>query len=97
MLFNQRLKTFNMGKKARTVVLGERGKEPIYVVPRPKPILEFHSWVLMHKLRQGFIAALAVGLGAIAALLGWQFIVGLAVLAFFIGFITGGDVESGPP
>ncbi len=91
-----KFRTLRMGKKARGVTIGERGKEAMFIVPRPKQVVEVNFWVLRHKIRQGILASLAVGFGAVAALLGWQFVIGLAILVFIIGFVTGGDVEVSP-
>ncbi len=96
MLFNQRLKTFNMGKKARTVVLGERGKEPIYIVPRAKPVMEIHFLVIKNKLQRALGVCLALVLGYLAASLDWRVLLSLCVLGFLWGLATGGDVESSP-
>lgn len=96
MLFNQRLKTFYMGKKARTVVLGERGKEPIYVIPRPKPVMEIHIWVIKDKIKRGLGVCLALVLGYLAASLDWRVLLSLCVLGFLWGLATGGDIESSP-
>ena len=96
MLFNQRLKTFYMGKKARTVVLGERGKEPIYIIPKPKPVFEYNGWVLKAKVISGILAVLAILSGAVASLLGWKILLIVVALGFLIAFIRGGDVESSP-
>ncbi len=96
MLLNHRLKTFNMGKKARTVVLGERGKEPIYVIPKPKPVFEYNGWVLKAKVVAGILTVLAILAGAVASLLGWKVLLIIAALGFLIAFIRGGDIEASP-
>ena len=88
--------TFRAGKKARVVTIGERGKEQVFITPNPKPVLEFHRWVLMHKLRSGMLAAIAVSLGAVSIALGWHFTVAMVIVAFVVGFARGGDVESSP-
>ncbi len=96
MLFNQRLKTFRMGKKARTVVLGERGKEPIYVIPRPKPVIEFNGWVLREKFKLGLLTVLAILTGAIASLFGWHGLLIICGIGFIVGFCIAGDRETSP-
>ena len=98
MLYQQthRLRTLRMGKKARSVTIGERGKEAIFITPNPKPVMEFHWWVLRCKIHSGMMAAIAVSLGAVSVVLGWQFVLGLVIVAFLVGFIRGGDVESSP-
>ncbi len=96
MLLNQRIKTFRMGKKARTVVIGERGKEAIYVIPGPTPAIRVNYWVVRDKLKRAMGVCLALVLGYLAASFDWQVLLGLCILGFLWGLATGGDVESSP-
>jgi hypothetical protein len=90
------MRTMNMGKKARGVTIGERGKEALFVTPKPKPVVEFNGWVLREKVKLGFYVALAVIIGAVAIQFGWLGLLWMALIGFMIGFIKGGDIESAP-
>ncbi len=96
MLFNHRLKTFKMGKKARSVTIGERGKEAIFITPNPKPVVEVHFWVIKNKLSRALGVCLALILGYLAASISFEVLVGLCILGFIWGIATGGDVETSP-
>jgi hypothetical protein len=100
MLFQQthRFKTFRMGKKARSVTIGERGKEALFITPKPKPVFEFNSWVLADKFKLGILTVLCLLSGAVAlTVFGWStgFII-VCAAGFVVGFINGGDRESSP-
>ena len=88
MLLNHRLKTFRMGKKARSVTIGERGKEAIFITPNPKPMVEIHFWVIKNKLSRAFGVCLALILGYLAASLDWRVLLGLCILGFLWGLAT---------
>ncbi len=96
MLYQQKFKTLRMGKKARTIVLGERGKEPIYVVPRPKPVIEVNFWVFREKVKLASLTVMAILAGAAASLFGWQGLLAVCVIGFLIGFCIAGDRETSP-
>ena len=94
LIYPRRWRTLRMGKKARTVTIGERGKEAIFITPNPKPMVEVHTWVIREKFKAGFLAVVAVSLGAVSMTLGWRFALALIIVAFIVGFIRGGDVET---
>ena len=96
MLFSSTFKTLRMSKKARTVTIGERGKEQVFITPNPKPMVEVHFWVIRDKCKLGVLVILALLAGAALSILGWQMLLGGCIIGFIIGFITGGDRESGP-
>ena len=89
-------KTLRMGKKARAVTIGERGKETIFITPNPKPMVEVHIWVIREKFKLGALVILALLAGAALVLLGWQILLGGCIVGFIIGFCVGGDKESSP-
>lgn len=67
--------------KAKLLALGRPGRETKWIAPTSKPVLEFHGWVLLHKIK---IASLVVGaliLGAALAAIGLKaFLVGAFLL-----------------
>ncbi len=83
--------------KARHIVLGARGEKSFEVVPSPKPIVEFHWWVLVEKLKAGGLVVMAFLIGAVAIMLGWKALLVVMVIGFIVGFAKGGDIETGPP
>ena len=91
-----RFRTLRMGKKARSVTIGERGGETIFITPKPKPVIEFNFWVLRAKLVTGFLVALAILVGGIATLFGWQGFLIICGLGFLVGFCIAGDRETSP-
>jgi len=98
MLYQQthRLRTLRMGKKARSVAIGERGGEQIFLTPKPKTVVEFNWWVARAKAKLACLTVLAILSGAAATLFGWQGLLIVCGLGFLIGFCVGGDVESAP-
>ena len=96
MLLNHRLKTFHMGKKARAVTIGERGKETIFITPKPKQVIEVNGWVAREKAKMGLFVVLTILVGAVVSLLGWKALLVACLIGFLIGLCIGGDRETSP-
>ncbi len=96
MLYQQKLKTLRMGKKARSVAIGERGGEQIFLTPKPKPVIEVNFWVFKAKLRLAILTVLTLLAGAVASLFGWQGLMAVCIIGFLVGFCVGGDRETSP-
>lgn len=83
--------TFKMARerlRARVIELGRPGEETITVAPKPKPVFEFHGWVLGYKVRTGMVAASLVLAGwLIGAADPWAaFWAAVAVFVFVVIF-----------
>lgn len=96
MLYQQKFKTLRMGKKARSVAIGERGGEQIFLTPKPKPVVEVNFWVFKAKLRLAILTVLTLLAGAVASLFGWHGLLAACIIGFLVGFCIGGDTEVSP-
>lgn len=70
--------------KAKLIGVGKSGGKVTWVAPRSKPVIEFHWWVLWHKLRVAAGVVTLLLLGAAFSYFGFYPFLVLATVIFVI-------------